>query len=573
MTAATSSAKLGWLMFVFRLVASNGATLWTAAAFQFPHLQQQRGQPPQRFHPCAWKMTKAAMTGSTAAAAAPATVACQPTTRCRVSSALRARNDEDIDGWDDDEEAVSDEKENSNPYQDPNYPDLEFVDYSDPEYQSDRGGGGGADDYLPYDQQPGGSSNSDDGGSGDSTTEARVEAMREERRMKNDEYQFETYYKEILKEGGEFKGEWSVFTTSTFAAADEDGRQRQQRIEPPTAPGGGVGQQRPRPPRLTKVTGSPIKVISRGERIELERGDTQVAIDGDRLQFQRILHHEKVFSDPGDARSDGRTSSPEEEELLSRRKAEEISLVGTQFWPAQLSSHDFRGHQGIMCVGNAYTICTAVPLSSPSSSSSTDESAAAGTSPLQGPFEEYRAELGILSDVLRFRIKVDYSVLDNDKKRDYSDVAAAPPPPPLHLKSLTVCRETLGMWPRADRYRSAIEAVTQDALWGPRGAEGGLYDPPPVGGEEQASQYLLLDLEGRATVLLPYLMDQDPEAHSGTGWVTSLDWTPGKNRFQVDRKTTGGKDLLGLRTLELSEVESASAERYRPRDGGSNMRQ
>jgi hypothetical protein len=100
------------------------------------------------------------------------------------------------------------------------------------------------------------------------------------------------------------------------------------------------------------------------------------------------------------------------------------------------------------------------------------------------------------------------------------------------------------------------------------------YDPPPVGSEVQASQYLLLDLEGRATVLLPYLMDQDPEAHGGdSGWVTSLDWTPGTQRYQLDRKTTGGKKLLGLRTLELSEVQSADADTYRPRDGGQNMRQ
>ncbi len=48
----------------------------------------------------------------------------------------------------------------------------------------------------------------------------------------------------------------------------------------------------------------------------------------------------------------------------------------------------------------------------------------------------------------------------------------------------------------------------------------------------------------------------------------------GKNRFQFDQKTGAGKGLLGLvRTLELSEVESASTEGHRPRDGGTNMRQ
>lgn len=389
-----------------------------------------------------------------------------------------------------------------NPYQDPNYPDLEFVNYSDPEYRVDQGVG---DEFFDPVQ----------------STEAQVEAMREERRMRNDEYQFETYYKEILKEGGEFKGEWSVFTTSTFTDGEVDSNGR---------------------PRLARAAG-PLKVISRGERIELEQ--TERVVGTDRLEFQRILHHEKVYADSEDAKS-------KSEELL---RQEEISM-GIKFWPAELSSSDFRGHQGIMCVGNAYTICTAVPLSDSSSDPTTT---------IEGPFAEYRAELGLLSDVLRFRLKMDYAVLEADK--------ASSDAPPLHLKSLTVCRETLGMWPRAEKYKSAIEAVTQDALWGPRGAAGGLYDPPPVGSEEQASQYLLLDLEGRATVLLPYLMDQDPDAHTGTGWVTSLDWTPGKNRFQVDRKTGAGKGLLGLRTLELSEVESESAERYRPRDGGSNMRQ
>jgi hypothetical protein len=110
-------------------------------------------------------------------------------------------------------------------------------------------------------------------------------------------------------------------------------------------------------------------------------------------------------------------------------------------------------------------------------------------------------------------------------------------------------------------------------LFGPRGADGGLYDPPPIGSEKQKSQYLLLDLEGRATVLLPYLMDQDPEAHDGYGWVTTLDWTPGSQRYQLDRKTKSGKNILGLRTLELTEVQSAAAETYRPSDGGENMRQ
>jgi hypothetical protein len=392
--------------------------------------------------------------------------------------------------------SAEEEENEGNPFQDPNYPDLEFVDYSDPEYQVDQGTG---DEFFDS-----------------SSTEERVEEMREERRVKNDEYQFETYYKDVLKEGQEFKGEWTVFRTSTFIDGDTDADGR---------------------PRLSKAIG-PFKVISRGERVNIA-SEKQESSD-DRLEFERILHHEKIFNDPDDA----------EEKTAELLKEEKLSM-GTKFWPDQLSSLDFRGQQGIMCVGNAYSICTSTPLGD-------------SKTPHEGPYASYSAELGLTSEEdVRFRIKLDYSVVEKDTKEA----------PPLHLKSFTICRETLGMWPRAQNYKSAIEAITQDALFGPRGADGGLYDPPPIGSEKQKSQYLLLDLEGRATVLLPYLMDQDPEAHDGYGWVTTLDWTPGSQRYQLDRKTKSGKNILGLRTLELTEVQSAAAETYRPSDGGENMRQ
>ena len=89
-----------------------------------------------------------------------------------------------------------DEDKPENPYQDPNYPELEFVNYADPEYQVDQGVG---DEFFDPE-----------------STEEKIEAMREERRMRNDEFQFETYYKEILKEGEEYKGEWTVYYSSTF---------------------------------------------------------------------------------------------------------------------------------------------------------------------------------------------------------------------------------------------------------------------------------------------------------------------------------------------------------------------
>jgi len=395
-----------------------------------------------------------------------------------------------------------DEEVPENPYQDPNYPDLEFVNYDDPEYKVDYGMG---DEFFDT-----------------SSTEERVEAMREERRVRNDEFQFETYYKDVLKEGKEFKGEWTVFQTSTFIDGEIDGNGR---------------------PRLSRAAG-PFKVISRGERVNIATDDDKPS--DNRLEYERILHHEKVYNDPDDDDDDDGDEKTEDE------LAQEELSMSTTFWPEQLSSYDFRGQQGIMCVGNAYTICTSTPM---------DDSQA----PNEGPYSTYSAELGVTSDDdVRFRIKMDYSVVEGDKSAV---------PAPLHLKSFTICRETLEMWPRAKNYKSAIEAITEDALFGTRGADGGLYDPPPVGSAEQASQYLMLDLEGRATVLLPYVMDQDPEAHGGTGWVSTLDWTPGVQRYQLDRKTKSGKDMLGLRTLELTEVQSADAAEYRPTDGGENMRQ
>ena len=71
---------------------------------------------------------------------------------------------------------------------------------------------------------------------------------------------------------------------------------------------------------------------------------------------------------------------------------------------------------------------------------------------------------------------------------------------------------------------------------------------------------MVLDLPGGVTLLLPHKLDQC-EIDSDPGWVTSLDWTPGSIRYQVDRKVWGGSKLKGLRTLELSEVQSTNAER------------
>ena len=409
-------------------------------------------------------------------------VAFESVTQPRILTFLKSAEDDE-------------EKKSENPYQDPNYPELEFVNYDDPEYKVDQGVG---DEF--YDPQ---------------STEEKIEAMREERRLRNDEFQFETYYRDTLKEGAEYKGEWTIYHSSTFME--------------------GVDSNPLGIPTLKKAA-KPLRVITRGERVQVDSsGNSEFRLDNERL-----LHIEKIFSE-----SSGEKSAAQLEQ-------EERSM-NTKYWPAELSARDFRGHQGIMCVGNGYTICTATQLEENSEN------------PHDGPFSEYRCELGIQSDPLRFRIKLDYSILEEDKKGVEF--------PPLHLRSMTVCREALEMWPRAENYKSAIEAVTERAFYGPPGAAGGLYDPPPVGSDEQAGQYMMLDLDGGATVLIPFLMDQDPAAHDEYGWVTSLDWSPGKFRFQVDRKTRGGKAILGLRTLELSEVQSADAAEYRPRDGGADMRQ
>jgi hypothetical protein len=289
------------------------------------------------------------------------------------------------------------EKE-ENPYQDPNYPDIEFVNYDSPEYQAvDQGTG---DEF-----------------SDPESTEEQVEAMREERRMRNDEFQFETYYKDVLRNGEEYKGEWTIFQTSTFLTNEE---------------------KMPAPfPKLKKV-GEPFKVYSKGKRLEIESSDPAQF----RLENQRLVHGERLFQN-----SDDSPPIPEDIQKLQQH------VVNTKYAPAQLSSNDFRGHQGNMCVGNGFTVATAMSLND-------------GTPAEEGPFSEYRTEVGIQTDQLRFRVKLDYAVREVERK----DTAL----PSLHLRTMTLCRETLGMWPRADKYKSAIQALTDVVFFGPAGASGGL---------------------------------------------------------------------------------------------------
>jgi hypothetical protein len=135
-----------------------------------------------------------------------------------------------------------------NPYQDENYPELEFIDYSDPEYKVDQGVG---DEFFD--------STMDD-------TEEQIEAMREDRRRRNDEFQFETYYDKILKSGDEYCGEWTIYKTSTFLS------------------GVAIDGEAPNIIRARE----PIKVKSRGYKISV-KSDSEFRVDGERICHEEIM--------------------------------------------------------------------------------------------------------------------------------------------------------------------------------------------------------------------------------------------------------------------------------------------
>lgn len=395
-----------------------------------------------------------------------------------------------------------------NPYADPNYPELEFINYDDPEYSVDQG-----DDYFDtaYD-----------------STEEEIEAMREDRRRRNDEFQFETYHAECLKSGEQFKGEWTVYRTSTFLEDVEE--------EPDDAF-----------PKFRKEK-DVRRVVSSGRKIFLDapKEGFEFRVDGERLVHEERLAEQRDFEedDEWEAVIASRNS------LDTAQRVDEI--VGKRYTPEYMSSYDFRGPAGAMCVGNCYTVSHTVPLNGQEVDGSYD-----------GPFSEMRSEIGIQYKRMRYRVKWDYRVKDHQKNESA---------PPLFLHSMIVCRETRERWPR---YMGDVNVDDsfQERLFGPPGAAGGIFDPPPVGSDEQAKLYMMLDLEGGATVLFPHKIDQDPQAHEGNGWVQTLDWCPGRLRYQADKKLKGGKEVRGLRTLELTEIQAADVEQWRPKDGGQDMRQ
>ena len=550
----------------------------------------------------------------------------QPTTHrfAVILPHLRSSNINNDEGYNDSED------DKFNPYADPNYPDLEFVNYDDPEYSADRSEYSDGSDY------------DDNNLNSSDRTLIEIEAMREERRKKNDEYQFETYHANILRGGERCLGEWTVFQTDTFLTNNSNNSNDASKKKEKN------GAAVPRLVKWDKV----LKVVSRGTKIILDP-TASWRVDG-----ERIIHEERLACDDdfptlmmidddddntnnNNIEIDTATSAIDNDSpLLLNWDSNDINHVehNALCCPNEMTSLDFRGPGGNMCVGKAYTVCDAIPLVITSSSSSDVDAplveqqqhttAQQQQQQHDGPFREMRTELGVQENGMRFRVKLDYSILQpqNDDDNNSNDKVAVTPPPPLHLRTLTVCRETLdGYWPSPSDNelvttttsisssssvelmegmggddvggttvvqvrRDSRQAEITHALFGlPRGAPGGLYDPPPVGSEERAmSNYMLLDFEGGATLLLPHRLDQhcysggdvDEEtkdssssSSSAAGWVTSLDWTPGRIRYQVDRKVLGGTKLKGLRTLGLSEVQGEDAERWRPRDGGSNMRQ
>ena len=382
-----------------------------------------------------------------------------------------------------------------------NIKQLEFINYDDPEYNVDQGV---TDEFFD--------------------TDAEVEKMREDRRRINDEFQFETYHADTLKSGDAYKGEWTVYRTSTFLDGIEDD-------EVSNIP-------------LFKKERRTRKVVTYGKKIFL---DTPAEGFEYRLDGERIVHEERL------AESKDFENDEEYEAYVDvNGNFENDQIVGVKrYWPEELSADDFRGEGGIMCCGNCYTIADSIALDGEKKDG------------FDGPFSELRTEVGIQYKRMRLRVKWDYRV----KADDINEAT-----PGLYLYSMIVCRETRERWPRYETMSNVDDSVAE-TLFGQPGAPGGLYDHPLLGDDEQAKQYMMIDLEGNASVLFPFKINQDPEAFDGNGWVQSLDWSPGRIRFQADRKLLGGEKVRGLKTLELSEVEAENADQWRPNDGGDNMRQ
>jgi hypothetical protein len=129
------------------------------------------------------------------------------------------------------------------------YPELEFIDYSDPNYVVDQGSG---DEFFPVE---------------DGEVEAQIEEMREDRRRRNDEFQFETYFDRIHKNGDTFFGEWTIYKTSTFMDGVQDDEEGY--------------------PRLMRAR-KPLMVQSRAFKVSVP-SDSNFRVDGERICHEDVI--------------------------------------------------------------------------------------------------------------------------------------------------------------------------------------------------------------------------------------------------------------------------------------------
>jgi hypothetical protein len=191
-----------------------------------------------------------------------------------------------------------------NPYADPNYPDLEFVNYDDPAYSVDQS--------FDYDAAVG--------------DEDLLEKMREERRLSNDEYQYQTYWNSVWKAGEmSYRGEWTIYYSSTFFPELDDDEDDSNANDDESIVW----------PRLVQVGDAPLTVISRASMA-----------DG-----VSITHSELLEQPMGDA----------DLQMAGGADEYEQTVVAQTYWPDVLQQADFRGHQGIMVCGKyVYTFLSFV---------------------------------------------------------------------------------------------------------------------------------------------------------------------------------------------------------------------
>lgn len=208
-------------------------------------------------------------------------------------------------GDNNDDEASDDTDEPINPYADPNYPDLEFVNYDDPEYVVDQGIN---DEFF--------------------STEEKVEEMREERRRRNDEYQFQTYFKDVLHNGKSvYKGEWTVYQSSWFAGGEK------------SRTSGG-------PPEIFQATDEPLTVVSRGFKKDLTSAEQAYDIDAERIYHSEESEQASLMADEGIAAFEAAADKGSE-----TSSTVESVILSNLYWPEALKARDFRGEQGIMVCG------------------------------------------------------------------------------------------------------------------------------------------------------------------------------------------------------------------------------